>query len=84
MIDKSGLDEIDVGGLTWNFQRLIVAYKTLEGKDFIDARKWVPTIHDDKYTPKGGLMLRPEHWLKTMKAINEMIERHSDLKVLKQ
>ena len=77
MIDNTAIDEISNQFDGWKSQKMVVALKTLEGNQFIDARKWTTTSGSDELRPSKGLMLKVSDWPRLIVMVNEMISRHA-------
>lgn len=77
MIDSQAIDEILDQFEGWNSQKIVVALKSLEGKMFIDVRKWIDIKGEMR--PSKGLMLSVNHWPKAIKMIETIISRHVDI-----
>ena len=78
MLDDSSVDEITHRFDDWNTQKINVALKTLEGKEFIDLRKWF-TSNQGVSRPMKGIMLSVKHWPKVVEMVNEMLARHGNV-----
>lgn len=77
MIDNSCVDEIVTQFEGWKAQKLVVSLKSFEGNQYIDCRKWLPIGATGEYRPSKGITLAIGDWPGAMKAVNEMISRHS-------
>ena len=82
MYDRRGLDELEVVKLPWQTQKLLIVFKNLEGKDYLDMRKWINMPKFDEFRPTAkGLMLTINDWLVAMEGLNTMIGRHSSANI---
>ena len=80
MLDDHAIDEIVVQFDGWKSQKMVVALKSLEGKQFIDARKWVRSEDGSTMRPNKGIMLSVKDWPKAIEMIQEMLARHIKVK----
>ena len=74
MIDYGSIEQTTLK--LWPKQELIVSLKSLEGKLFIDARKWA--MLGDTMRPGKGLMLDLECWPKVIEAVNAMLKANTN------
>lgn len=72
MIDTGAIDEKVLE--LWPKQKLVIALKMLEGRAYIDVRKWIEV--DGKLTPRKGIMLSVEHWPHVIKEVQAMLDSH--------
>lgn len=72
MINDKAISEKVVHFEGWNSQILIVALKSIDGKMFIDVRKWIEK-GDQNIASRKGITLELAHWIEAIKQINEVI-----------
>ena len=73
MVNLVGLEEVEVE-LGWTTQKLIACVKSVNGKMFVDVRKWVKATSQSEYRPRHGIMLDVKDWPKAMEAISKLVE----------
>ena len=82
-IDSSAIEEIVLGKEefdTWDSQRLVIGFKSITGKLFLDARKWNYNRDSNPpgYRPRDGLMMRIDHWPIVIQKIQEMLDKNQN------
>ena len=67
-----GIDEMEVK-TDWKTQKLVACIKIVEGRPYIDLRKWVRGVEQDSYRPRLGIMLSMEDWTSAIEVLKGMI-----------
>ena len=71
MINDKALVEQLVEFEGWSNQKLVIALKQIDGKFFIDMRKWIEQ-GSSYYPTKKGITLEIAHWNEAIKHLNEI------------
>ena len=74
MTNVIGIEEMVVETPSWSKQKLIACVKSVNGKMFIDLRKWVKNEGTEILRPRLGIMLSVDDWPKAMEAISKLVE----------
>lgn len=84
MIDDCALSEVEWHPDEWKYQKLVASLKSMEGKLWIDLRKWLPKgrPEDNQMRRSKGLMLELEHWKRVLPLITKFIDDASTQKRL--
>lgn len=78
MLDEKAVSEVVLSFEGWNTQKLVIALKNLDGKMFIDARKWLVDESKGLKTPtKKGLSLEVRDWKLAIEEINKVLSANT-------
>ena len=73
MVDDRALKEVIVEFIGWNTQKLVLAVKSVDGKLFLDVRKWYFYENAKPSPTKKGLMIGLSDWNKVIESIKALI-----------
>ena len=73
MVDDRALKELIVEFVGWDTQKLVLAIKNIEGRLFLDVRKWYFYNNATPRPTKKGMMLEFKDWRIVIEHIKSLI-----------